>query len=168
MRTSIGATLAIVLACGCTDLSSTPTDPGTGSAAFVVAGNSGCYTVNFRTALSPTAFPTFTGPVTGDLQGTIELTFDLPFVVNGKKAFGSGPVTWNITGGIVPGVPFTFRTASSALTLFLNDNDPLLLETHGTEKALDGVRLANFTSHGVTDISGAQVTVLDYRGVICP
>lgn len=168
MRTALGATLAIVMLCGCTDSVQAPTDPTSGAPEFVVAGNSGCYTVEFSTALSPTAFPTFTGPVTGDLQGTIELTFDLPFVINGKKAYGSGPVIWNITGGIVPGVPFTFRTVTSALTLFLNDNDPLLLETHGTEKALDGVRKANFNSHGVTDISGPQVTVLDYRGVICP
>jgi len=77
-------------------------------------------------------------------------------------------VTWTITGGILPDVLLTFRTTSSELALFLDDVDPLQLESGDRHTALDGVRIANFTRHGVTDISGPQVTVLAYHGVICP
>jgi len=158
----------------CADSAPTAFDSASGSSEsqvrpnFGLAGNSGCYTVQFSVALVPTNFPTFTGPVTGDLEGTAELTFDLPFVFRGVVGFGAGPTSWDITGGIVSEVPLAFRTQGSALTLFAPDNDPLLLETHDRHKVIDGVRKANFTGHGVTDITGPQVTRLDYHGVLCP
>ena len=150
---------------GCAD--TTPVGP-TVSPTFGVAGKSGCYTVQFSVAFVPTNFPTFTSALTGDLEGTADLTFDLPFVTHGKAVFGDAQIDWNLTGGIIAEVPLAFRTEGTAKTLFLNDNDPLLLETHDRQKAVDGVRKANLTGHGVTDITGSQVTRLDYHGVICP
>ncbi len=170
MRVLLIPLLFTGVAVGCSGDAPTSADGATPN--FGAAGNSGCYTVVIDFAASG-AFPSFSGATTGDVEGTFDVLFDVGSTVfHGVVIGNEGVVTWNVTGGIIPElVGQTFRTTTSALTLTQPDNDPLIWEITGKDRALDGVAKANLTYNGTFDIRDLTPPFevdLDYRGVICP
>lgn len=158
--------VAVALALGCAD-APTGTDGLTPN--FKVAGNSGCYIVNF-TVHSTLDFGTlpeleFNGKVSGDLAGTNRAVFDLStFVITGVKTRVKATVTWDVTHADMG--PLGFVTlANGGFTV--DPNDPDITVVHSTERALSGVRKANLNDSG-TITAGGTVADLQYNGVICP
>ncbi len=134
-----------------------------------VAGNSGCYTVKFYVEVSG-APPFFSGAATGDIEATVEVLFDdAASVFHGVVLRSEGVVTWHVSGGIIQELEGeTFRTSTRSNLLTRPDNDPLIWEIVGTDRALDGVTKANLTYRGTFVAAPPFDTDLDYQGVICP
>ena len=138
---------------------------------FEVAGNSGCYTVAFKVVSVPTGPLQFSGPVTGDLEGTV--TFDIDpgtFKLPGQSQTSSFGATadWVITGGIIPGLS-SFRTADQLVNLPIDRPAITSYENIGTARAISGVRIANLSFKGTTTfVPPSLVSDHDWQGVICP
>jgi len=132
-----------------------------------------CYSPGFHvdyTLVFPPTLPfTWEGVVSGDLVGTAVLVYDLenPVVIGTSNVIVVGTVSWDITGGVIPDlVGRQFQTRVRFLAVSTPDNEPAALnQSH--EKALAGIRHADFTAHGGAD-GFPPVSRLDYQGVICP
>jgi hypothetical protein len=136
--------------------------------AAVQAGASGCYTVKFNVAASPLAPGVWEGVLTGDVQGTVHVQFDLTSVeFAGVTVSNSGTAHWVITGGTVP--PITFDTTFDNRNLRVDrpGSPATLTENIGTHRASGGVAKANLTYHGTFTTVPTRVTDHDYLGVIC-
>ena len=170
------AGLVALVAFGCSDPPTTSTALNDAAVAPEFTPNfdaaSGCVTPRFNAMLVPTAPHTFGGPVTGDLEGTMELVFDedFPTKIAGVTIFTSGGIAnWDITGGILG--PLTFQTTFEQRNHM--DAPPAfgtVFENLGSHRALTGVAKANLTYKGTFDVlaSPAPLADHDYHGVICP
>jgi hypothetical protein len=135
----------------------------------VVAGASGCYTVEVDSRTFG-VFPSFSGNVTGDLVGTSEVLFDFANLrFDGATIKNGGTLTWTIEGGIVPElIGTTFRTSTTPMNIGTANGNNIV----GRVRALDDFPAKmNLTFDGTfnADNSGPPFAVdLVYRGVICP
>lgn len=132
---------------------------------------SGCYAVRATWTASPSGPTTFTGSLTGDLEGTMTSDFD----PNSLKFAGSTLAVsftnyWTITGGVLP-ASVSFVTASEGLN-HLTDrpgSPATFFESTGRHRALSGVATANLSASNEVDFSLAvPLLVGTIHGVICP
>jgi hypothetical protein len=137
---------------------------------FVVAGESGCYTVKYTDDLVATPAG-LRGVLGGDLQGTTVWAGDpsTPIKLAGVSVHVDGFVTYNITGGIIPELKDESFTVTARWLNVLAPpvNPPLVFKNEGNYKALDGVAKANLKFHGET-VAGSGISHLEVTGVICP
>lgn len=134
----------------------------------VQAGASGCYTVKFNVAASPIAPGILEGVVTGDLQGTVQMQFDLGSVeFAGVTQSNSGTAHWVITAGDIPGITFDTTFENRNLVIDRPGSPATLFENHGRHRAIGGVAVANLTYHGTFTLVPTAITDHDYLGVIC-
>jgi hypothetical protein len=132
---------------------------------------SGCYAVDFVWTASPTSDVRFSGPLTGDLEGTMASDFD----PNSLKFAGSTLATsftnyWTITGGVLPD-PISFVTASRGLNRLADrpGSSAAVVETTARHHATSGVQRANLVATIVGDFSiPPGGLVANFHGVICP
>jgi hypothetical protein len=138
---------------------------------FVPNLASGCYAVDFVWTASPTSDVRFSGPLTGDLEGTMASDFD----PNSLKFAGSTLATsffnyWTVTGGVLP-EPVSFVTASRAIN-HLGDrpgSPAEVVEAADRHHATSGVQRANLTASIKVDFSVPPGhLVANFHGVICP
>jgi hypothetical protein len=152
--------LGLALLSGCTDREN-PTAP----AAESLAANSVCRVVKFSTALTAIDPVTFTGVVTGDLEGTVDIAFDEFSSFRGVTNRVAADATWHITGGAIPElIGETFVTRLTNRNVFLPGTS--LVQNIGSLRALSGVEKANLTYVGQTSLETGE-SVLDFVGVIC-
>jgi hypothetical protein len=149
---------ALAVGCG----GDMPTDTDVPSADFAVAGNSGCATVQFNWSTVPTS-----GPVTGDLEGTVSYTF-----IGGTKFAGAtqkngGTAHWDITGGVLG--PMTFETEFDNMNIAIDrpGSPGTLFENIGKHRATSGVTKANLHYAGTFSLLTFMLDH-DFQGVICP
>lgn len=135
---------------------------------FSRAGNSGCYTVSGEIAQTG-VFPSFTGSITGDIEGTVLTQFDpTSRRVAGRVTFTSGLQTWDVTGGSVP------ELVGQKVVLTLESEVVLARPPVGrnstTARIVSGAEAGNLTYHGtvITSPPPPFATNVTYRGVICP
>lgn len=131
----------------------------------VVAGRSGCHTVNVTLTLTPTGFRQNAGPITGDLQGTAEVQFVDVAAFTGVTNIATGNTTWIITGGSVPALIGTTFSTQFANRNILLPGAPIV-KNIGTHRAAAGVAKANLEYTGETSRI-SRITQLDHHGVIC-
>jgi hypothetical protein len=152
---------SLLLIIGCSDQSG-PTAPTT---ELAVGGSSGCYTVKFLTMLTHVSGLVFTGPVTGDLQGTVDVVFNEFHPGTGATNLVAADATWHITGGIVPEL-----IGETFVTRFTNRNVAQpgpVTKNIGSLDVISGVEKANV--HYVGETSGfTGEPTLNFTGVICP
>ena len=130
------------------------------------AGKSGCYTVSG--ALDQIVQPdgSFSGTISGDIQGTV-FTVGGPVDIHGVVVFRPVWQTWEVTGGIV--VPLIGESVH-----FENDFVGILaqlpiIHVNTKVRVADGAQKGNLTLHGYTDLSTLPPSShLEYHGVICP
>jgi hypothetical protein len=156
--------LAFVVACS----GDVPTGTDELAPDFAVAGASGCVTPHFATALTFVGPGTFSGPITGDLEGTATFVF-----TPGSDTFNrvthknSGTAYWEITGGVLGAVTFETAFENKNLNQVTPPSPFTVWENIGSHRATDGFRMANLTYTGtfsLTSLSG----VFDHQGVLCP
>lgn len=135
-----------------------------------VAGASGCYTVKFDVLAVPSGIPfVFNGQITGDLEGTVIIAFDLStFKFAGVTGQSAGTAQWTITGGIVTGLT-GFTTSFDNLSFEINTpgSPTTISETSGRHRALSGVQKANLSYTGLLQYLPSFHADLDFHGVIC-
>jgi len=134
---------------------------------LAVAGNSGCATVRFNVAMTFVGNRVYTGPVTGDLVGTVTQTFVGANTFAGANVKNGGTAEWDITAGVLGA--FTFETTFENMN-FLTDRpgSPFdMFESIGKHRATGGVQKANLTYIGTFPLA-TLTTDHDYNGVICP
>lgn len=161
-----------VLAAGCAADAPAPVPTAPPTMASHAAGPLSCQSVVFTSVLSGT-FPTFTGTMTGDLEGTVLNIQDANTVeVRGPfYARVDGAIDFNVTGGTIPElIGQSFRTSAVSSNRFAPDADPTIGEVGGRVRAVDGVSAANLTFHGFVDVTDGvppfEVRLL-WHGVIC-
>jgi hypothetical protein len=155
------ALVSLLFIAGCSDQSS-PTAP---TSELAVGGSSGCYTVKFTTKLTQVRGVVFTGTVTGDLQGTVDVVFDEFHPGTGATILVAANATWHITGGIVPeliGETFVTRLTNRNVA-----QPGPVTKNIGWLDVISGVAKANLHYKGRTSNFTGEPT-LDFRGVICP
>ena len=131
---------------------------------------SGCYSVRATWTASPSGPTTFTGSLTGDLEGTMTSDFDQ----NSLKFAGSTLAVsftnyWTITGGVLP-ASVSFVTASEGLNHLMDrpGSPASFFESTGQHRAISGVAKANLSGSNKVDFSLAvPVLVGTLHGVIC-
>jgi hypothetical protein len=132
---------------------------------------SGCYSVHATWTASPSGPTTFTGSLSGDLEGTMTSDFD----PNSLKFAGSTLAVsftnyWTITGGVLPAA-ISFVTSSDGLNHLMDrpGSPATYFESTGRHRATSGVDQANLTGSNKVDFSLAiPVLVGTISGVICP
>jgi hypothetical protein len=135
------------------------------------AAQSGCYAVKFN--VSGTLVPgvlTVQGVVSGDLVGTVEMTFDLgTLTFAGVTIKNGGFAEWNVDGGVVAGID-EFKTSFDNKNLATDrpGSPAWVFENIGTHRALEGVQKANLHYEGISDFAEPRAFSHDYQGVICP
>ena len=140
----------------------------TDSPYLAVAGQSGCHSVVLEAHVTG-VFPNFSGVLTGDLEGSVDVVLDGEQTLTGVALHGSGEETWVITGGTIPELfgrtltwVFTFVQKFAPGQGFT----PLL---SGTYRITDGAEGGNLTFHATFDASVFPFAVdSEYRGVVCP
>lgn len=134
------------------------------------AGTAGCHAVKFNVAVSPIMPGTHQGVMTGDVQGTVRVQFDLASVeFAGITISNSGTAHWVVTGGTVPGLGAFDTTFDNRNLVIDRPGSPAtLFENIGRHRALGGVDTANLTYHGTFSTVPSPRTDHDYQGVICP
>jgi hypothetical protein len=128
-----------------------------------------CHAVAFNVAPSPVQPGIQEGAVTGDLEGTVRVVFDLATVeFHGVTISNAGTAHWTITGGDVPGLT-TFDTEFENKNLAIDrpGSPATLFENIGRHRGTSGVEIANLTYQGTFDAVTRRGDH-DYRGVICP
>jgi hypothetical protein len=162
------ALLPLVLA-ACTEQEPAAPDLATGPE-LAVAGQSGCYTVEFETHMSGIP-PSYTGVVSGDIEGTIDASIDLTtFIQHGMSVHFDAYSTYTITGGIIPElVGRLVQTIGQIVQTQPPDNEPFIQRVNFTDRPVSGVAKWNMTGHGTNDNHELSIK-LDFvhQGVICP
>ncbi|HEX6058616.1 MAG TPA: hypothetical protein VFZ11_06315 [Gemmatimonadaceae bacterium] len=159
----LGSLLASVSCQGDTMMATGP-DPA--SAALDVAGTSSCRVVSGVIAETGT-FPTFSGTISGDIEGTSATTLSFDLQRTGAVIHAPAERTIVVTGGSIPElIGRTLHGRAETLSIF--DADPLIrLNEH--YRLDDGTRRGNLTAHGFLDQSVFPwALALQYRGVVCP
>lgn len=133
---------------------------------FVVAGNSGCYTVS-GTISETGVFPNFSGTISGDLVGTSHTTLSFDARATGVVIHGPGERTLAITGGTVPQlIGRTVHETFDGLSIL---NTPPLSQINERTRVDAGAQSGILTTHGSLNFATFPWEVeLEYRGVICP
>ena len=153
--------VSVGLAVGCGDV---PTGTDGLTPNFVVAGESGCYTVSG--ALDMVGDP-LAGTISGDVIGTVANNAAGPFVVHGEVFFVPVDQTWEVTGGIVEplfGRTLLFKNAAKGILAQFP-----LVHINTRMRVVEGAQDGNLTLHGTTDLSTVpNSSHLEYHGVICP
>lgn len=169
LRSTALALGALRLAC---DAPTAPAPSIRGSPALDRSGDasSACYAVSYQTASwFDQAAGTVVGVVSGDLVGTIVVTFD-PSTrkATGKTAVVDGTIRYDVTGGVLP-APLTFSgTLVQRNIVAVSPSSPeMVSEQHTTTRATTGVRTANLTMHGSFDAT-VGIAYHQHHGVICP
>jgi hypothetical protein len=132
---------------------------------------SGCYAVNFTWTATPTSEVRFSGPLTGDLEGTMDSDYD----PNSLKFAGNTLATsftnyWTITGGVLPN-PVSFVTASRGINRLVDrpGSSADVVETTDAHHAASGVQRANLVATIAVDFRVPPGgLVASFHGVICP
>jgi hypothetical protein len=140
----------------------------TDSPDLAVAGESGCHSVVLQAHVTG-VFPNFSGVLTGDLEGSVDVVLDGDETLTGVALHGSGEETWVITGGTIPELVggtltwvFTFVQKFAPGQGFT----PLI---SGTYRITDGAERGNLTFHAIFDASVFPFAVdSELRGVVCP
>lgn len=137
---------------------------------FVVAGESGCYTVKFTDDMVWTpSVGGYLGQLAGDLEGTMTEWDQGQMavkIVGGTIKVDEITSTFNITGGIIPELEGqSFAVAWDFQNLFKADPENYI--NLGKVRAIDGVAKANLTFRGYTPMDGLW-SYIDFQGVICP
>ena len=131
---------------------------------------SGCYTVSFGWNGTPSGATTFTGSLTGDLQGTLTTDLDFSTIrITGSTMSVSGTGYWEITGGVVQS-PLSFETTiANRNQLADRPGSPgTMFENIGTHSSTTGISKAYLAYTGTFTAIPSPETNHDYRGVICP
>jgi hypothetical protein len=135
-----------------------------------VAGASGCYTIKATVIVSQTGPTSFSGVITGDLEGTVEsevLGFTWP--PTGVTNTSTFRFHWSISGGTVPaliGQTFTTHSENRNLLYFLVSPEKTMVRNVGSHRAVAGVSKANLTYVAQTSLESGE-TRFDHHGVIC-
>jgi hypothetical protein len=144
---------------------SDPTAPAFGS-----GNDSGCYAVKFNVDITPITGNTLSGVVTGDLEGTADITLlGASWPPTGATNTSTFDFRWHITGGVIPalvGSTFDTRSENRNILHFRLPPGRPFAQNVGSHRAVAGVSKANLTYTGETPIATFQTT-LDHRGVIC-
>ncbi len=132
------------------------------------AESSGCRAVRFTVRSGQVTPLLFAGTVSGDISGTVELTFaPPPFKFAGVTIANSGTGHWQVSSDFWPGV-VTFETSFKNRNI--NTDRPgssaVVFENIGEHRGTDGVERANFSYIGSIDVTILEA-VHDYHGVIC-
>ena len=141
--------------------------------------SAGCYPVQFQAVRVATPAPgTSTFALSGDIEGTLQVTFDMgsikysgpPPVYSGGTMTLEGVGVWTITGGIVPGLATFQTTLRNRNMIGDRPGSPAYVAVNlGTHRAASGVALANLSYKGTADSSVVPPSVVHaYWGVICP
>lgn len=127
----------------------------------------GCYTPKFTVSPVPIGVGLFAGTITGDIQGTVMLTFVGPVTFRGATIANGGTAHWEITGGVIPGI-VSFDTVFENRNLESDrpGSPAWLFENIGRHRAVDGVGKANLAYTGTFDVS-IPAGDHEYQGVIC-
>ena len=158
--------LGLTAACG----DSAPIEPvATEIQPGVVAGASGCYTIDVQSH-STGVYPVFSGDLSGDLIGTEEVVFDFAEIrFDGRTIKNQGIVTWHIEGGIVPElIGTTFRAVTTPMNVLTPNSDQIVRRARAMD---DFPAKANLTLAGVFNPDNTPppfAVNLEYKGVICP
>jgi hypothetical protein len=132
------------------------------------AETSGCHWVVLEGHVTG-EFPEFSGVLSGDLQGTIDVVLDDEETSIGDVIRGSGEETWVISGGTIPAL--VGRTLTSVFT-FVQRYPPgqeSISFINGLYRVVDGAERGNLTFHAIFNASVLPFTVdSKYRGVVCP
>ena len=135
---------------------------------YLAVAASSCHTVALEAHVTG-EFPEFSGVLTGDLQGTVDVVLDGEETSTGVVLHGSGEETWVISGGTIPAL--VGRTLTSVFT-FVQPSAPGPGDTsliNGTYRIVEGVQKGNLTFHAIFNASVLPFTVdSKYRGVVCP
>lgn len=167
LRRLITSSLALLVISACAD-----TGPSAPAADLRIAGDaaaSACQSVRFTWVGAPVAGLTFVGSLSGDLQGTLSITFDpASFRPAGVTFKNAGTAEWALTGG-VDGLT-AFRTTFDNMNI---DHDrpgspAWFFENTGRHRELSGVAQANLTYRGEFAAAPSPVVTLYWHGVICP
>jgi hypothetical protein len=140
----------------------------TGSQDLAVAG-SGCHAVVLQAHVTG-EFPDFSGVLTGDLEGSVDVILDGEETSTGVALHGSGKETWVISGGTIPALVGGMLTW---VFTFVQQSAPGQGSTtsliSGTYRITDGAERGNLTFHATFDASVLPFAVDSaYRGVVCP
>jgi hypothetical protein len=156
--------LGLIAVLGCSD----QTSPAAAASDLAVADGAACYSVKFTTDLTPVTDVDITGTVTGDLQGTVDMSFDEFSSFRGVTNRVAADAVWHITGGIIPElVGETFVTRLTNRNVLLPGTS--LVKNIGSLRVISGVEKANVTYTGQTALdTDPQETILNFVGVICP
>lgn len=148
-----------------------PLGPGSPMASQHHDPGSSCFTPEFTVHLVPLGGVVFGGAVTGDLEGTVTMEFDIPGSLRfaGVTIKNEGIADWEVTGGVIPGLG-SFRTEFRNMNLDTDrpGSPPTTFENIGSHRVLSGVAKANLTYKGTFDVTPTPSAVHRYRGVICP
>jgi hypothetical protein len=171
-RAAIGVALTPIVGCA-TDMPTGVPTISPPAAANRAAGSLGCQSVVFTSEISGT-FPSFSGTMAGDLEGTLQILQDPSTIVapNDIYARVDGTFEFQVSGGTIPAlVGQSFRAATTGWNRFAPDVDPTLGEVGGRAREIEGVRKANLTFHGFVDVTDGAPPFevrLSWHGVICP
>lgn len=159
---------ALLVGCGDGVATWSPLEP-----TVAVANVSSCYAVAFSVEMTSADGVVFEGPISGDLEGTVEvLNTGFTWPPTGATNTSTFEFSWHVTGGIIPElIGESFSTAAenrNVLHFLLPPARPFAMNV-GKHRAVAGVQKANLTYTGLTNVDGSpSVTRLDHHGVICP
>lgn len=179
LRPCCGAIVAILLIlAACSGGVTSPTEPENAVPATETlssmarmtgpSGRSGCATVHFNVLGFPSSPAMFTGEVTGDLEGTVELAFvGGPGKFAGVTQHNGGNASWSISDGVLG--PLTFDTEFDNKNFYVDrpGSPATVVENIGKHRAVAGVDKANLTFKGEFSFLTFSIDH-DFRGVICP
>lgn len=129
-----------------------------------------CFSPEFSVLVTPVGPGTFLGEVSGELEGTVVMEFDLPGSLRfaGATIHNSGTADWTITAGVVPDLT-SFQTQFRNMNINVDrPGSPAgTFENVGSHRATAGVRRAELTYRGTFVTAPSPEALHHYHGVIC-
>ena len=158
--------LAGLLAC----TADTPTSPDIAFRTVAPSSSaSGCYAVDATWTGTPSGPTSFTGVLSGDLEGTLRIDFTGSLRFAGVTLKNGGTAQWQITGGVLP-TPLVFQTEFDNKNLVVDrpGSPELVFENIGSHHATSGVASALLHYDGSFAVVPSLEANHTYHGVICP
>jgi hypothetical protein len=125
----------------------------TDSQYLAVAGESGCHTVVLEAHVTG-EFPDFSGVLTGDLEGTVDVLLIGEVTSTGVVFHNAGEETWVISGGTIPEL---FARTLTWESTFAQQSPPgqgsATSLISGRDRITDGAEKGNLTFHAILDAS---------------